>query len=200
MLRLIVGLGNPGERYARTRHNVGFFLLDELARRWGATWTVLARDLGVLGRGPEGILLLKPATFMNESGRSVRSVADYYKTAPEDVLVGYDEVALPPGRIRLRPAGSDGGHNGLKSILATFGTQNIPRLRLGVGGANPCERKHPGQDLSDYVLSPFEKSEEALITNMITRAADGVETILQAGLDAAMNSANREENPTKTHE
>jgi PTH1 family peptidyl-tRNA hydrolase len=195
MLRLVVGLGNPGDRYRATRHNAGFMLVDALAVRWGLAWAPLAKDLGVLARGSNGLILLKPATFMNDSGRSVRSVAQYYKVDPADMLIVYDEVALPLGRLRLRASGSDGGHNGLRSIIANFDTIEIPRLRLGVGGANAGERRHREQELSDYVLSPFDESENPVLTTMIERAADCVETVLRSGVDAAMNSANRDDNP-----
>ncbi len=198
MLRLVVGLGNPGEQYQLTRHNIGFLAADKLAARWDANWRTLAADLGFLATCSNSIMLLKPGTFMNDSGRAVRAVAGYFKLPEASLLVLCDDVALPLGRLRLRATGSDGGHNGLKSIIDTFGTPNIPRLRMGIGGARPSERRHPAQDLADYVLAPFAPEERSSVESMLGRAADCVETILRSGMDAAMNFANQNHDPKPT--
>ncbi len=197
MLRLVVGLGNPGEKYQATRHNIGFLLADALARRWGANWQTLSADLGLLATCASPVMLLKPGTFMNESGRAVQAVARYYKLPEASLLILCDDVALPLGRLRLRASGSHGGHNGLKSILETFGTPKIARLRMGIGGARASERRHPTQDLADYVLGPFLPEERPFVESMICRATECVETILRLGLDAAMNFANQNDDPQK---
>lgn len=187
---LLVALGNPGPRYALTRHNIGWLAADLIASRLGADWTAEKRWTCELAKTP-GVILLKPLTFMNLSGDSVRPAAAFFKIPPERVLVLLDDIALPFGALRLRAAGSDGGHNGLRSITAHLGTRGFPRLRLGVGGAKPEERAHPDQDLADFVLSPFSPAETQQLPSFLEKAADCVECALKFGLVAAMNKFNQ---------
>jgi PTH1 family peptidyl-tRNA hydrolase len=182
-MKAIVGLGNPGAEYEGTRHNVGFDVVDLLARRWTVrlkSWKSVA-DLAVV---PEhDALLAAPKTFMNLSGDAVHRMAAFYHLEPSDVLVVVDDVNLPLGRLRLRPSGSAGGHNGLKSVIAHLGI-GFPRLRVGV------ERGDPARDLSDRVLSRFPSSERKIVDQAIERAADAVEAFVEVGFDAAMNRFN----------
>ena len=188
--RLIVGLGNPGSEYERTRHNAGFLVLERLAERQGATWAedaaLEARVCSVvLGGAPA--LLLAPQTFMNRSGRSVEAAIDRWPTLdPEtDLVVVYDDLDLPTGRIRLRPSGGAGGHRGMGDIQTVLETKAIPRLRFGVG--------HPGQSgqaVVDYVLAPFPVHEEAELEAAIDRAAEAIEQIASSGFTAAMGRFN----------
>jgi PTH1 family peptidyl-tRNA hydrolase len=186
-LKAIVGLGNPGERYRRTRHNIGFAVADELARRWG----IRAFDLGPVDaliarwRPADGdpVLLAKPTTFMNASGEAVAGLLRYYKIEVPDLLVVVDEVQLPLGRLRARPRGSAGGHNGLKSIIAHLG-EEFSRLRVGIG------RGDARRDLADHVLAKFDKDEAAEVERMTTRAADAAEMFITSGIAAVMNAFN----------
>ena len=184
---LIVFLGNPGPRYEGTRHNAGFMTGDAVAKKCGVRIARLkCRALTEkCTLGGEPVLLVKPQTFMNLSGEAVRPLADFYKVPPERVLVVSDEVALPVGKLRLRPGGSAGGHNGLKSIIAQLGTDAFPRLRIGVG-APP----HPDYDLADWVLSTFQNQDAADMEAAAARAADAVECCVRDGLDTAMNRYN----------
>lgn len=188
-MRIIVGLGNPGRRYQGTRHNVGFAVADEVARRIGADFesgraeTLTARQ----GRGPAAVLVAKPLTMMNLSGESVGGLAGFYKVDPASILVVADDVNLPLGRLRLRARGSAGGHNGLRSIIGCLGTEEFPRLRVGVG------RGDPRRDLADHVLARFDGDERDEVERTITRAADAVDTFLAEGIEAAMNQYNRAE-------
>jgi len=179
-LRLVVGLGNPGTRYARTRHNVGFRLVDRLAGE--AAWRDF-RGLGQVCRA-QGLILAKPMTFMNESGRFVQSLAHFHKFSPGLVLVCYDDVALPLGRLRLRPSGSSGGQKGMESVIACLGTEAIPRLRIGVGP------QPPGLDSAAFVLARFQAEEEKALDEALAAAAAAVLTAAQDGLESAMNSYN----------
>jgi PTH1 family peptidyl-tRNA hydrolase len=182
----IVGLGNPGAAYRHTRHNVGFDVLDELASRWGVrfrSWKSLA-DVAVARE--QGALLAKPQTFMNASGEAVQRIAAFHKLMPPDVLVVVDEVQLPLGRLRLRASGSDGGHNGLKSVIQHVGRE-FPRLRIGVG------RGDPAWNLADHVLSRFDAEERAVVERSVMRAADAIELFLARGLSEAMNRYNAAE-------
>jgi PTH1 family peptidyl-tRNA hydrolase len=187
---LIVSLGNPGPRYAMTRHNIGFLAGDLIAQTHGLRWKSESRWSADLADGGN-FLLLKPLTFMNASGDAVSLVAAFHKLPPERILVLADEIALPFGMLRLRKSGSAGGHNGLKSIASRLGTQNYPRLRLGVGGAKPEERSHPQQDVSDFVLAPFNPQETEILPAFLKKAAECVESSLKSGLDVAMNSFNQ---------
>jgi PTH1 family peptidyl-tRNA hydrolase len=178
-----VVLGNPGTEYSGTRHNVGFEVVDELARRWAVKlkkWKTTA-DLAVVK--DRDVLLVEPKTFMNESGLAVSAVMAFYKIQPADVLVVVDEIQLPLGKLRLRWSGSAGGHNGLKSVIAHVG-QDFPRLRIGV------ERGNPEAMLRHHVLAKFPPSEREVVERAVSRAADAVETFVSEGLQAAMNRFN----------
>ncbi|MEA2600184.1 MAG: peptidyl-tRNA hydrolase, family [Acidobacteriota bacterium] len=193
MARLILGLGNPGEEYRDTRHNVGFRVVEELARRWQVPLdrlecNSLAARAGA-GEGTVGeVLLAKPQTYMNRSGHAARCFVERYELDPTAVLVIYDEVNLPFGKIRLRRSGSPAGHRGLESILESLRTAEVPRLRLGV--APPAEGRPPGEDLVAFVLSPFDEGEREEAEAMIRRAADAVELWLREGPEAAMTKFN----------
>ncbi len=185
-MRLIVGLGNPGIRYAGTRHNIGFEVVDRFARRHGARlrrrWCrSLVADLRIRG---EEFLLAKPQTFMNLSGEAVRELLLRTKAAAADMLVVCDDINLPLGRIRLRPSGSAGGHHGLESIIACIRSQDFPRLRVGVGEGNNR------QDVRDHVLGRFHRSERRLVEDVIETAADCLDCAVQEGLHIAMNRFN----------
>jgi peptidyl-tRNA hydrolase, PTH1 family len=182
-MKAIVGLGNPGRDYEGTRHNVGFEVVDELARRWDArlrSWKGIAETVVVRDRGA---ILVKPTTFMNLSGEAARTVAAFYKIEPADVLVVVDEVQLPLGKLRLRPSGSAGGHNGLKSLIENIGF-DFPRLRIGV------ERGDPERNLRDRVLSSFTVAEREVIDQAVQRAADCTEVFVNEGVLAAMSRFN----------
>ncbi|MGE0392993.1 MAG: aminoacyl-tRNA hydrolase [Vicinamibacterales bacterium] len=185
---LIAGLGNPGREYRDTRHNVGFMVADELARRhaltFGAAPSQVPEALVAKVFGPPPVLLAKPLTFMNRSGDAVAALARYYGIEPAGVLVVVDEVALPFGRLRARARGSAGGHNGLKSVVDRLGTTEFPRLRLGVG------RGDVRRNLSDHVLAGFEADERAGLEELITRAADAAELFAVEGIGAVMNRYN----------
>ena len=184
-MKAIVGLGNPGREYAGTRHNIGFDVVDEVARRWNVRlrpWKSAA-DVAVVVTG-RGAVLVEPQTFMNLSGDAVGRVAAFHKLEPADVLVVVDEVQLPLGRIRLRRSGSAGGHNGLKSIIQHIGAE-FPRLRIGVG------RGDPQWDLADHVLSRFGREEREAVAEAVNRAADAVEMFVDEGIEVAMNRFNQ---------
>jgi len=185
-MKAIVGLGNPGNDYDGTRHNVGFEVIDELARRWGTrlkSW----KSVASLARVAElDVVLVKPKTFMNLSGHAVSLAASFYHVEPGSVLVVVDEAQLPLGRLRLRRSGSAGGHNGLKSVIEHIGTE-FPRLRIGI------ERGDRTRDLSDRVLSRFPPAERDVMDRSVSRAADAAETFLKEGIAAAMNRFNAAE-------
>ena len=185
-MKAIVGLGNPGRDYAGTRHNVGFDVVDEIARRWNVQlrpWKSVAHVAVV---GARGAVLVEPQTYMNLSGDAVNRVAAFHKLEPSDVLVVVDEIQLPLGRIRLRRSGSAGGHNGLKSIIQHVGPE-FPRLRIGVG------RGDTRRDLANHVLARFEPDERSVIDDAIARAADAAELFIADGVPAAMNRFNRKD-------
>jgi PTH1 family peptidyl-tRNA hydrolase len=189
-MKLIVGLGNPGSQYRDTRHNVGFWVADELAKRWGLSDSWRERDTSLYVKKGGEVLIAKPLTFMNLSGFAVSRLSQYFQIEPADMLVVVDEAALPLGRLRARRAGSGGGHNGLKSIIEQLGTTEFPRLRIGVGRGD--ERR----DLADHVLSKFEADERPVIEAATLRAADAVEMFITSGIDEAMrmfNAANDNE-------
>ncbi|MCK4601084.1 MAG: aminoacyl-tRNA hydrolase [Phycisphaerae bacterium] len=195
--RLVVGLGNPGRRYERTRHNVGFRVADALAGRWRATpWKSAFGGLvseAIVARGgrQQRVRLLKPETFMNASGQAARQAADYYRVVVEDVLVVLDDMALPLGRLRARPDGSAGGHKGLADVMRAFGTDAVPRLRIGIG--------QPPEPMAgeDYVLTAFGEDDQSVIAVAIESAARAVEDWLFEGLAAVMHKYNR---PAETGE
>ena len=205
-MRLVVGLGNPGKEYAGTRHNIGFEVVDHLAAKLGFVGSAsefdrLARSkfdgLALDGNvtlpsgGSEKLLLLKPATYMNLSGRSVQAAMAFYQLTPADVMVVLDEMALPAGKIRLRPGGSDGGHNGLKDIQRALGTTQYPRLRLGI---DPPPQFVPGRD---YVLGKFSEAQREPIRAAIARACDAILTWMGEGVEKAMNRFNAESDEKK---
>lgn len=187
MLRLIVGLGNPGRDYAGTRHNAGFMALDRLAAKWRI---VFSRASGIEAEAARhgDTRLCKPLSYMNLSGSPVGAVARFYKIAPEETLVIYDDVALPLGRLRLRKSGSAGGHNGLQSIIDHLGTNVIPRLRIGIGAA-------AGEAMTGHVLGKFRPEERETLDAALDRAVEAVEMSLNAGFESAMNFFNQT-NPT----
>ena len=186
-MKLIVGLGNPGRKYRETRHNIGFAVADELARRGGVAFDAAPAD-GLIARvrtlGPEGTLLLKPLTMMNASGFAVSEIARYFRIALDDILVVADDVNLPIGRLRARPSGSAGGHNGFRSIIEQFGTTGFARLRVGVG------RGDPRRDLADYVLAGFDDDERPVVAEAVGRAADAGELFVAEGIERVMNRFN----------
>jgi len=184
-VKLIVGLGNPGAQYKGTRHNIGFAVIDEIARRAAVGFeSAPAEAVIAKWRRPDGgALLAKPLTFMNLSGQAVGEIARYFKVDVPDVLIVVDEVQLPLGKLRARARGSAGGHNGLKSVIAHLG-DDFPRLRIGVG------RGGQQRDLADHVLSRFEKDEAAEVERMTTRAADAAEMFITSGIAAVMNAFN----------
>jgi len=186
-MKLVVGLGNPGPKYEGTRHNVGFAAVDLLAKRHGVQWESAPRGIEALvGRWrAEDVVLAKPLTFMNLSGTAVVALLQFYKIDPADLLVVFDEVQLETGRIRVRPEGSAGGHNGLKSVIASLGTNAVPRMRIGVG------RGDARRDLADHVLARFDADERDVIATAIEEAADAAESFVVNGLDATMNRFNR---------
>jgi peptidyl-tRNA hydrolase, PTH1 family len=187
---MIVGLGNPGRRYADTRHNVGFMTVDELLRRHGAAETAERMGARVARARIAGqdVLLVKPQTFMNESGQAVGRLWRWHRLRLEDLLVIGDDIDLPFGRLRLRPRGSAGGHRGLQSIVTHLGSQDVARLKIGIGRPDSTEAR-------DYVLSSFRPEERAELPAVLARAADAVELVLRDGLTAAMNVVNSPPSP-----
>ena len=184
---VIVGLGNPGKKYENTRHNAGFISLDALANKYGISISE-KKHKALCGTGIiEGnkVLLVKPETFMNLSGESVRSVMDFYKIDPEeDMLVIYDDISLAPGNIRIRKKGSAGGHNGIKSIIAHTGTQNFMRIKVGVG------EKPSGWDLADYVLGHFSEEDKVNLKEVMPSVMGAAVLMAQGDVDKAMNDYN----------
>jgi PTH1 family peptidyl-tRNA hydrolase len=186
-IRVVLGLGNPGPRYAETRHNVGFRVVDELFRRHGiAGWErYLLCDLGSLGFSG-GVIAAKPQTYMNLSGAALRWLLDRFGLEPEEAFVIVDDIDLPVGRLRLRKRGGSGTHNGLRNLCEAAG-KAFPRLRIGVRGEDPWD------DLAAYVTSPFADDERDAVNAAVARAADAVESVLADGLDVAMNVFNQSE-------
>lgn len=185
---IIVGLGNPTKEYDKTRHNIGFMLIDELADRFDIHVTTIQHK-ALVGKGiinGQKVLLAKPQTYMNLSGESVKELVDYYKVDPEsELIIISDDIDLPPGYIRVRPKGSAGGHNGLKNIIALTGTQEFNRVRIGVG------KKPPKMDLADYVLGHFKEEDKEPMKNGINDAIDAIEMLLEDKIDEAMNKHNK---------
>jgi peptidyl-tRNA hydrolase, PTH1 family len=192
-LYLIVGLGNPGEEYALTRHNAGFRLADELARRWKAKWAFEKKFNGRLARAESGgkrVLLCEPLSFMNVSGEVVRAVIDYFQVTPDRLLVAVDDADIPLGEIRLRSQGGAGGHHGLESIMLHLGSKQFGRLRMGIGRTLDGRR-----EITGHVLGAFSRAERDLFEKVLSRAADQVECWLASGLQKAMNQFNGVVNP-----
>lgn len=184
---IIAGLGNPGREYEGTRHNAGFLAVDRLADRLGAQ-VARVRFKGVTGAaslGGRSVLLLKPGTFMNLSGQSVREAMAFYKVPPEKTLIIFDDINLPPGRLRVRRKGSDGGHNGMKNIIYLTGSDQFPRIKLGVG-----QKPHPDYDLADWVLSKFSQGDLKELDQALDHACAAAELIVRGDIDRAMNQYN----------
>ncbi len=184
---LIVGLGNPGKEYAHTRHNAGFRAIDLLADKLGCKIDRL-KFQGLYGKtvyGGKKLYLLKPHTYMNLSGRSVLQLSSYFSIPPQRIIVLFDDISLPPGRLRIRSDGSAGGHNGIKSIIAELGSQDFPRVKIGVGG-----KASPEQDLADHVLSGFTAAENKDLESALERAAQAAIVIMEKGVPEAANRFN----------
>ena len=182
---MIAGLGNPGREYEQTRHNIGFLVVDRLAAQFGLAWEKSSKWGAVSAKCGE-VILVKPMAFMNRSGQPLGAIGQFYKIDPPEILLVLDDLALPLGRLRLRARGGPGGHNGLESILAQFGTEEIPRLRIGIGAA-------PRDGSVDYVLSRFFDEEKTLVASTIDRAAEAVKWAIDKGLVSAMNNFNQVE-------
>ena len=186
--KLIVGLGNPEPKYEQTRHNIGFAAIDALARSWQISLSENRKFQGVFGEGSgipgDKIRLLKPLTYMNRSGEAIRAVIDWYKLPPESVLVIYDDMDLPIGKIRLRLAGSAGGHNGMKSAIAHLNTTNFPRLRIGIG------RSERSPNAISHVLGKFSAQENQLMPEVLKLVVDSVELSLKQGFEKSMSLYN----------
>ena len=183
-IRLVAGLGNPGREYEGTRHNAGFMVVDRLAARLGLTLGYSTNWQTFWARTADGCTYLKPATYMNNSGRAVRAAAQFYKIEPAETLIVFDDLALPLGHLRLRKDGSSGGQNGMESVIDHLGTTAVPRLRVGIGAAG-------GRSMVDHVLSRFTPREQPFLEGAIDRAADAVEHARLHGVEAAMNVFNR---------
>ena len=184
-LRLVAGLGNPGLQYSGTRHNVGFMVIDSLAGKNGVTFSRSAPWGSELGKWGD-ILLIKPLSYMNRTGEVLGRFAHYFKVQPEEILVVVDDVALPLGRLRLRQTGSDGGHNGLKSIIVHLG-ESFMRLRVGIGASSEAEQ------LTDHVLGEFDQSEKPIVERAIDRATEAIEHVASNGIVSVMNDYNKTE-------
>ena len=184
---LLVGLGNPGDKYENTRHNAGYMVVDEIGNRQRIPIQKLKYKAltNTTELGGQKVLVMKPVTYMNLSGEAVRQAADFYKVPAERILVISDDTALAVGKLRIRKGGSAGGHNGLKSIIQQLGTDQFPRLRVGVG-----EKPHPDYDLADWVLGHFTGQDKKDMDAAVAKAADAVEYLLSQGLDRAMNRYN----------
>lgn len=182
-IRLVAGLGNPGAEYERTRHNVGFTVIDRFARDLGAIWQHSSKWDAVWAKVGD-LLLVKPWSFMNRSGWPLAAVAQFYKIEPQEMLIVLDDTALPLGRIRIRSAGGTAGHNGLDSIIVQLGTDQIPRLRIGVG------EPPPGASV-DYVLGRFLEEEQPRVEAAVQRAAEAIKLAIDKGLVSAMNTFNK---------
>jgi peptidyl-tRNA hydrolase, PTH1 family len=181
-VRLVAGLGNPGAEYIQTRHNIGFMVVDYLAHKAGLTWERSSKGDAATAKFGDA-LLIKPASYMNRSGYPLYAIAQFYKFSAEQILVVFDDFSLPLGRLRIRQSGGPGGHNGLESIIVQFGTEDIPRLRIGIGPA-------PAEGSSDYVLSNFFEEQKPLVRSSIERAAEAVKCAIDKGIVSAMNTFN----------
>jgi PTH1 family peptidyl-tRNA hydrolase len=184
---VIVGLGNPGDRYAGTKHNIGFITIDYLAEQCGIKMNK-TKHKAILGEGTIGgekVLLVKPQTFMNLSGQSVMDIVNFYKVPSQNLIVIYDDIDLPVGKVRIRPSGSSGTHNGMRNIIYLINNQEFPRIRIGVG-------KQPDyMDLADYVMTKFNGEERPLMEEAVKRSAMAVEEIVKSGINIAMNKYNK---------
>ncbi len=186
-MHIIVGLGNPTDKYQATRHNIGWDAITRISDDYGISLD-MKKHKAICGKGSiagEKVVLAKPITYMNLSGESVRELMDFYKVTPEEVIVIYDDISLEVGQLRLRTKGSAGGHNGIKSIISHMGTDEFPRIKIGVGD------KPKGWDLADYVLGRFAPEEQETMRQTLKDTSDAVKTILTDGIDAAMNQYNK---------
>lgn len=191
-IRLVVGLGNPGPEYDKTRHNIGFELVDRMVRERGWKWARERKFRARIARETAALIFAKPLTYMNLSGNAVARLMRFFQLEPDQILVVYDDVDLPVGRLRFRAGGSAGGHNGIKSLIEYLGTNEFPRLKIGIGAAGGRE------EMIDHVLGKFGEEESAELEKVLAIAQDGVNCALSAGLDRAMNQFNgRGENPEK---
>jgi PTH1 family peptidyl-tRNA hydrolase len=186
-IRLVAGLGNPGPEYAVTRHNIGFMVVDQIAAQFGSTWERSNKWDALLAKCGD-VFLAKPMSYMNRSGYPLLAIAQFYKIEAPEILVVLDDMALPLGRLRLRASGGSGGHNGLESAIMQFGTEEIPRLRVGIGAA-------PLAGSIDYVLSRFFDEEKAMVRSTIDRAVEAVKCAIDNDLVSAMNVFNKTEQP-----
>jgi PTH1 family peptidyl-tRNA hydrolase len=186
-MKLIVGLGNPGRRYAGTRHNVGFDVLDTIAERHRLEWESAPAEALMARWRISNVVLAKPLTFMNLSGRAIVDLLQFYKIDRSDLLVVVDDINIELARLRARPGGSAGGHNGLKSVIAQLGTEEFARLRVGVG------RGDARRELSDHVLATFDADERPIVAEAVNRAADAAELFVTEGIMSVMNKFNRKE-------
>ena len=184
-IRCVAGLGNPGPEYTGTRHNIGFMVIDQLAAQLGLAWEKSTRWDALTSKKVD-LVLAKPVSFMNRSGYPLVAIAQFYKIAPSEMLVVLDDLALPLGRIRIRAGGGTGGHNGLDSVIMQFGTEEIPRLRIGIGAA-------PTAGSVDYVLGRFFEEERALVNSAIERSVQAIKCAVDNGVVAAMNTFNKVE-------
>lgn len=191
--QLIVGLGNPGAKYDQTRHNIGFEAIDRLAQVWKISLSENRKFQGIFGEGQgshrDKIRLLKPQTFMNLSGQSIRAVADWYKIPPEAILVIYDDMDLPIGRMRLRQSGSAGGHNGMKSTISHLNSQNFPRLRIGIGSPKG-QSANPSNQVVNHVLGRFSAAESRAMGEVLDLVVKAIELSLKEGVPKAMSLYN----------
>ena len=186
-IRLVAGLGNPGAEYAATRHNIGFMVADQLAAQFGSTWEKSTKWDALMTKCSD-VFLAKPMSYMNRSGYPLLKIAQFYKIQPAEILVVLDDMALPLGHLRLRAMGGSGGHNGLESIIMQFSTEEIPRLRIGIGEAPPAESV-------DYVLGRFFEEEKPIVRSTIDRAVEAVKCAIDNDLISAMNIFNKPEEP-----
>lgn len=185
MIKLVAGLGNPGDKYKNTRHNIGFDVIDILAERLNISWSdKYDGDFAEIRYNSEKLFLLKPYTFMNLSGKSVAGLANFYKISPEDILIIHDEMNIPYNTLKLRHNGSAGGHNGLKSIIECLGSQDFPRLKMGIGRDN-------SKDVVSYVLGKYKPEEAAVYDDFLNKGADAVIYVLKNGLQKAMTVYNK---------
>lgn len=184
---IIIGLGNPTREYQATRHNIGFDVITRISDEYNIPLD-FKKHKAICGRGfieGEKVVIAQPQTYMNLSGESVRELVDFYKVTPQEVIVIYDDISLDVGQLRLRSKGSAGGHNGIKSIISHLGTQDFPRVKVGVGD------KPAGWDLADYVLSRFKEDEQLIIRDAIGKSSEAVKSIIKDGMESAMNIYNR---------
>jgi len=182
-IRCVAGLGNPGPEYTGTRHNIGFMVIDQLAAQLGLAWEKSNKWDAVTSKRGD-LVLTKPMSFMNRSGYPLVAIAQFYKIAPSEILVVLDDLALPLGRIRIRASGGTGGHNGLDSVIMQFGSEEIPRLRIGIGAA-------PAAGSVDYVLGHFFEEERTLVKSAIERSVEAIKCAVDNGIVAAMNTFNK---------